>query len=190
MADVNTNQQNDEGRMWYVVNTYSGHESKVKENLEKRVESLGLQDVVFNIVIASQTETEIVTRDGKSKRVTKEKNMFPGYVFIEMIMTDEAWYHVRNTPGVTGFIGSSGGGAKPFPVDKRQMDPILKRMGIRTAEMQINFGVGDKVKIVSGVFAGQTAKVEKIDLEREQAELSSGNLSLTIDLLKLEKVED
>lgn len=105
---------NDEGRQWYVVNTYSGHENKVKENLEKRIESMGLQDVLFQIVIPEHVETEI--KDGK--KITKTKNMFPGYVLVEMIMTDEAWYVVRNTSGVTGFIGSSGGGAKPFPLQK------------------------------------------------------------------------
>jgi len=105
---------NDEGRQWYVVNTYSGHENKVKENLEKRVESMGLQDTLFNIVIPEHIETEI--KDGK--KVNKSKIMFPGYVLVEMVMTDEAWYVVRNTSGVTGFIGSSGGGAKPFPLQK------------------------------------------------------------------------
>ncbi len=117
---------NDEGRRWYVVNTYSGHENKVKENLEKRVESMGLQDVLFQIVIPEHVETEI--KDGK--KINKTKNMFPGYVLVEMIMTDEAWYVVRNTSGVTGFIGSSGGGAKPFPLPKSELDPILKKMGL------------------------------------------------------------
>ena len=96
---------NDEGRQWYVVNTYSGHENKVKENILKRVESMGIQDCLFNVVIPEHVETEI--KDGKKINVTK--NMFPGYVLVEMIMTDEAWYVVRNTSGVTGFIGSSGG---------------------------------------------------------------------------------
>ena len=115
---------NDEGRQWYVVNTYSGHENKVKENLEKRVESMGLQDILFQIVIPEHVETEI--KDGK--KINKTKNMFPGYVLVEMIMTDEAWYVVRNTSGVTGFIGSSGGGAKPFPLQKSELDPdVYKR---------------------------------------------------------------
>ncbi len=99
---------NEEGRRWYVVNTYSGHENKVKENLEKRIASMNLQDVLFNIIIPTHPET--VIKNGK--KVNVEKNLWPGYVLVEMIMTDEAWYVVRNTPGVTGFIGSSGGGAK------------------------------------------------------------------------------
>ena len=122
-----THDSNNEGRQWYVVNTYSGHENKVKENLEKRVESNGTPEYPFNIVIPEHVETEI--KNGK--KVNKTVNMFPGYVLVEMIMTDEAWYIVRNTPGVTGFIGSSGGGAKPFPVNKRELDPILKSMVYR-----------------------------------------------------------
>ena len=120
MADMN-----DEGRMWYVVNTYSGHENKVKDNLEKRIESMGLQDLVFNILIPTHIETEI--KDGK--KVNKEKNIWPGYVLVEMIMTDEAWYVVRNTPGVTGFIGSSGGGAgktgKVDSIDKEKETGVV-----------------------------------------------------------------
>jgi transcriptional antiterminator NusG len=110
---------------WYVVNTYSGHENRVKENLEKRVETMGIQDSLYRIIVAEEPEIEIKG----DKKVEKMHNLFPGYVFVEMKMTDEAWYVVRNTPGVTGFIGSSGGGAKPFPVAPDEMESILKRMG-------------------------------------------------------------
>ena len=180
---------NDEGRRWYVVNTYSGHENKVKENLEKRVESMGLQDCLFNIVIPEHVETEI--KDGK--KINKTKNMFPGYVLVEMIMTDEAWYIVRNTSGVTGFIGSSGGGAKPFPLPKEEIDPILKSMGIKTSQLEVDFGVGDEVKVISGPFAGKQGKVEFIDHEKEVASvfidfLGNENL-MEIGLVQLEKVE-
>lgn len=180
---------NDEGRRWYVVNTYSGHENKVKENLEKRVESMRLQDCLFNIVIPEHVETEI--KDGK--KINKTKNMFPGYVLVEMIMTDEAWYIVRNTSGVTGFIGSSGGGAKPFPLPKEEIDPILKSMGIKTSQLEVDFGVGDEVKVISGPFAGKQGKVESIDHEKEVASvfidfLGNENL-MEIGLVQLEKVE-
>ena len=180
---------NDEGRRWYVVNTYSGHENKVKENLEKRVESMGLQDCLFNIVIPEHVETEI--KDGK--KINKTKNMFPGYVLVEMIMTDEAWYIVRNTSGVTGFIGSSGGGAKPFPLPKEEIDPILKSMGIKTSQVEVDFGVGDEVRVVSGQFAGKQGKVESIEDEKEEASvlidfLGNQNL-MEIGLVQLEKVE-
>lgn len=180
---------NDEGRRWYVVNTYSGHENKVKENLEKRVESMGLQDCLFNIVIPEHVETEI--KDGK--KINKVTNMFPGYVLVEMVMTDEAWYVVRNTSGVTGFIGSSGGGAKPFPLPKEEVDPILKRMGIQTSQLEVNFAVGDDVKVLSGPFAGKQGKVEDIDLEKEVAtvlvDFLGNSTPMEVELVQLEKVE-
>ena len=180
---------NDEGRRWYVVNTYSGHENKVKENLEKRVESMGLQDCLFNIVIPEHVETEI--KDGK--KINKTKNMFPGYVLVEMIMTDEAWYVVRNTSGVTGFIGSSGGGAKPFPLPKEEIDSILKRMGIQTSQLEIDYEVGDEVKVLSGPFAGRQGKVEAIDREKEVATVLVdflGNATpMEIELVQLERVD-
>ncbi len=142
-------------KRWYVVNTYSGHENRVKENLEKRVESMGIQDSLFRIVVAEEPEIEI--KNGKT--VEKMKNMFPGYVFVEMKMTDEAWYVVRNTPGVTGFIGSSGGGAKPFPVSPVEMESILRRMGQSDKKVTVDFEVGDMVKILTGPFSGMEGKV-------------------------------
>ena len=180
---------NEEGRLWYVVNTYSGHENKVKENLEKRVESMGLQDCLFNIVIPEHVETEI--KDGK--KINKTKNMFPGYVLVEMIMTDEAWYIVRNTSGVTGFIGSSGGGAKPFPLQKHEIDPILKKMGIKTTQVEINYSVNDEVKVLSGPFAGRTGRVESIDRDKETAivlvEFLGNSTPMEVELIQLEKAE-
>ncbi|MEG0276270.1 MAG: transcription termination/antitermination protein NusG [Coprobacillus sp.] len=180
---------NEEGRRWYVVNTYSGHENKVKENLEKRIESMGMQDCLFNIVIPEHVETEI--KDGK--KINKTKNMFPGYVLVEMIMTDEAWYVVRNTSGVTGFIGSSGGGAKPFPLQKHEVDPILKKMGIQTSLVEVNYTVGDEVKVLSGPFAGKQGKVDSIDLEKEVATVLVdflGNATpMEVELIQLEKAE-
>ena len=180
---------NEEGRRWYVVNTYSGHENKVKENLEKRVETMGLQDCLFNIVVPEHVETEI--KDGK--KINKVRNMFPGYVLVEMIMTDEAWYVVRNTSGVTGFIGSSGGGAKPFPLQNHEIDPILKSMGIQTSQIEIEYGIGDEVKVLSGPFAGKQGKVETIEHEKEVAtvliDFLGNETPMEIDLVQLEKVE-
>lgn len=180
---------NEEGRRWYVVNTYSGHENKVKENLEKRIETMGLQDTLFNIVIPEHTETKI--KDGKKENKTVVK--FPGYVLVEMIMTDEAWYHVRNTSGVTGFIGSSGGGAKPFPLQKHEVDPILKAMGIRTSQIEVDFKVNDEVKVLSGPFAGKKGKVDSIDKDKETAvvliDFLGNQTPMEIELVKLEKNE-
>ena len=120
-------------KAWYVVNTYSTHENKVKENLKRRVESMGLGDLIFRIIVAEQEVP--VMKDGMPTDKTRKKNLYPGYVFVEMIMTDYAWYVVRNTPGVTGFVGSSGKGTKPFPVPREQIEPVLKRMGEIDADM-------------------------------------------------------
>ena len=152
-------------KRWYVVNTYAGHENRVKENLEKRVESMGIQDSLFRIVVAEEPEIEI--KNGKT--IEKMKNMFPGYVFVEMKMTDEAWYVVRNTPGVTGFIGSSGGGAKPFPVSPVEMESILRRMGQSDKKVTVDFEVGDMVKILPGPFSGMEGKVSAMNDQTQTA---------------------
>ncbi len=150
---------------WYVVNTYAGHENRVKENLERRMETMGLQDYLFRVIVAEEKELEY--KNGKE--VEKVKNLFSGYVFVEMIMTDEAWYIVRNTPGVTGFIGSSGGGAKPFPVAEDEMENILRRLGMSERRVNVDFVVGDRVKILSGAFAGVEGTVEELNPETQTA---------------------
>ncbi len=153
-------------KRWYVVNTYSGHENRVKENLEKRVESMGIQDSLFRILVAEEPEIEI--KNGK--QIEKMKNMFPGYIFVEMKMTDEAWYVVRNTPGVTGFIGSSGGGAKPFPVSPVEMESILRRMGQSDKKVVVEFQVGDDVRIMTGPFSGMEGRVSAMN---DQTQIAS-----------------
>lgn len=150
---------------WYVVNTYAGHENRVKDNLEKRLETMGISDNLFRIVVAEETQIEV--KNEKSKEVVK--NIFPGYLFVEMIMTDEAWYVVRNTPGVTGFIGSSGGGAKPFPVKQDEIEKILRRIGQSDKNIEVDFGVGDSVKILSGPFSGMEGKVESMNDQTQVA---------------------
>ena len=144
---------------WYVVNTYSGHENRVKENLERRVESMGIEDALFRILVAEEAEIEY--KNGK--KVEKMRNLFPGYLFVEMIMTDEAWYIVRNTPGVTGFIGSSGGGAKPFPVSPEEIESILRRMGLSDKKLIVDFEVGDTVRILAGPFTGIEGTVDSMN---------------------------
>lgn len=150
---------------WYVVNTYAGHENRVKENLERRIETMGLQDFLFQIVVAEEKEIEY--KNGKE--VEKTKNLFSGYLFVQMIMTDEAWYIVRNTPGVTGFIGSSGGGAKPFPVAEEEMENILRRLGRNQHDVQVDFEVKDRVRILNGAFKGSEGTVEELDDTRQVA---------------------
>lgn len=152
-------------RRWYVVNTYAGHENRVKENLEKRVESMGIQDSLFRILVAEEPEIEI--KNGK--QIEKMRNMFPGYVFVEMKMTDEAWYVVRNTPGVTGFIGSSGGGAKPFPVSPDEIESILRRMGQSDRNIVVDFQVGDTVRIMTGPFSGMEGRVNAMNDQTQVA---------------------
>ena len=176
-------------RHWYVVNTYSGHENRVKENLERRVETMGIEDNLFQILVAEEEEIEI----RKDKKVSKMKNLYPGYLFVEMIMTDEAWYVVRNTPGVTGFIGSSGGGAKPFPVSDEEIEDILRRIGMTDAKIVANFEVGDIVKILSGPFMGIEGTVESMNDETAKAEIITimfGRETITeVDYLGLKKVD-
>jgi transcriptional antiterminator NusG len=151
---------------WYVVNTYSGHENKVKEKLEMRASSMGLEDYIFRIIVPEQKEVEI--KDGKTKE--KVKKMFPGYILVEMIMTDEAWFVVRNTPGVTGFIGSSGKGAKPFPLSVEEVDKVLNSMGLSRVETLNDLKEGTEVKVVNGPFAGMFGKIKTVDLENQKIE--------------------
>ena len=153
---------------WYVVNTYSGHENKVKEKLEMRASSMGLEDYIFRVVVPEQTEVEI--KDGKTKETVKK--MFPGYILVEMIMTDEAWFIVRNTPGVTGFIGSSGKGAKPFPLTPMEVDKILGSMGMSRLDIANELAIGDTVKVIEGPFANMFGKVTSIDFEKQQLEVA------------------
>lgn len=155
-------------KRWYVVNTYSGHENRVKENLERRVETMGIQDSLFRIVVAEEPEIEI--KNGK--QVEKMHNLFPGYVFVQMKMTDEAWYVVRNTPGVTGFIGSSGGGAKPFPVADAEMESILRRVGDTETRVSVDFGVGDTVEILSGPFKDKRGTITSMNDQTQVANVA------------------
>ena len=157
---------------WYVVNTYSGHESKVKEKLEMRTESMGFQDYIFRVIIPEETVKETM-KDGSIKE--KKKKMFPGYVLVEMIMTDEAWYIVRNTPGVTGFLGSSGKGAKPRPLTPQEIDKILASMGMTRMDVDKELTVGTKVSIVDGPFKGMEGTIDSLDLEHS-------TLTVLIDL--------
>lgn len=153
---------------WYVVHTYSGYENKVKANLEKRVETMGMQDKIFRVIIPEEEETDF--KDGK-KRVMMKKT-FPGYVLVELIMTDDSWYVVRNTPGVTGFIGSSGGGAKPTALLPEEVDFILKQMGMKERKTEIDFGIGEMVQVLEGPFAHFQGKVEEIDEPKGKVKVS------------------
>ncbi len=157
-------------KQWYVVNTYSGHESKVAKNLEKRKESQNMQDYIFRIVVAETTEPGM--KNGKPTGKEVVKNLYPGYVFIEMIMTDDAWFMVRNTPEVTGFVGSSGKGTKPFPIPNEEIEPVLKRMNIIDEDMFSDYKIGDNVRVISGTFEGLNGPIETVDVENKKVSLS------------------
>ncbi len=158
-------------KLWYVVNTYSGHEQKVKEKLESKIESMEMQDHIFRIIVPETTEVEI--KDGVKKEKTKK--MFPGYILVEMVMSDEAWYIVRNTPGVTGFIGSSGKGAKPTPLLPQEIDKVLATMGMSRLDSESDLKVGDSVNIIDGPFKGMTGRIDTVDKDNNR-------LNVLIDL--------
>jgi len=162
---------------WYVVHTYSGYENRVKANLEKRVETMGMQDKIFRVIVPEHEETEM--KDGKKK--TMMRKVFPGYVLVELIMTDDSWYVVRNTPGVTGFIGSSGGGAKPTPLLPEEADRLLQQMGMTEKTVEIDITVGEAVEVLEGPFAQFQGRVEEIDAEK-------GKLKVSVDMFGRETI--
>ena len=153
---------------WYVVNTVSGYEYKVKEKLENMINSMELHDNIYRVVVPEQKIVEV--KDGVKKE--KVKKMFPGYVLVEMVMSDEAWYIVRNTQGVTGFIGSSGKGAKPIPLLPSEVDKILGSMGMSRIDVSKELETGKKVKILDGPFQNMEGTVESVDLKTQKVNLS------------------
>ena len=173
-------------KQWYVVNTYSGHENKVKEKLEMRAESMDMQDYIYRVVIPEEKIVEV--KDGVSKE--KVKKMFPGYILVEMVMSDEAWYVVRNTPGVTGFIGSSGKGAKPTPLQPYEVDKILGNMGISRMDVDTDLSVGNKVKIIAGPFQGMFGTVDSVDMPNQKVmllvDLFGQETSVEVELSQIE----
>lgn len=153
-------------KRWYIVTTYSGYENSVKQDLERRRESMNMQDLIFQVLVPEEVK-EVVDKKGKKKE--KVEKLFPGYVFVEMEvdgeMDEDAWFMVRNTPKVTGFLGSSGGGTKPVPVPKSEMDAILDKLGL-IQKPSFEISVGDKVEIVSGAFSGTVAEVVAVNIEK------------------------
>jgi transcriptional antiterminator NusG len=142
-------------KMWYVIHTYSGYENKVKANLEKRVVHMRMEDKIFRVLVPMEDE---VNRKNNTVR-TVQKKVFPGYVLVEMIMTDESWFVVRNTPAVTGFVGS---GVKPIPLAESELRNIMKRMGLKEPLVKVKFSKGDNIKITQAPFAGVVAVVQEV----------------------------
>lgn len=177
--------QIDDGRAWYVVHSYSGYENKVKKNLEHRIESMGMQDQIFQVVVP--TEEEIELRDGQ--RRTTERRVFPGYILVQMIMNDDSWYVVRNTPGVTGFVGS---GTKPVPLRPEEVEKIMKRMEAEAPRIKVSFRSGQKVRIVEGPFEDFMGTVEEINMEKGKVRVLVSffgrETPVELDFLQVEKI--
>jgi len=147
---------------WYVVHTYSGYENKVKANLEKRVQSMEMEDKIFRVLVPMEDELE-TGRDGKKKLV--KKKVFPGYVIVEMIVTDDSWYVVRNTPGVTGFVGS---GTKPTPLNDSEVKAILRSMNMEEPKIRVDYSLGESVRIIEGPLQGFVGSIEEIIADRHK----------------------
>src|SRR5690606_41312945 len=151
-------------KRWYVIQTYSGYEKAVRDDLERRVDSMVMQDFIYQIIVTEEKYIE-KTKDGKDKE--KIRQIVPGYVFVEMIVTDESWFVVRNTPRVTGFLGSSGGGTKPVPLQEDEIKPILLKIGV-IAKPSYDYLIGKQIEIIYGAFEGQVGEVAAIDHDQEK----------------------
>lgn len=149
---------------WYVIHSYSGYENKVQKNLLHRIESMSMQDKIFQVVVPTEEEVEL--KDGH--RRTIERRVFPGYILVEMVIDEDSWYVVRNTPGVTGFVGS---GNKPTALRPDEVDKILKRMDAEAPKIKVSFKVGQKVRIVEGPFEDFMGTVDEIDLDRARVKV-------------------
>ena len=178
-------EESPEGRNWYVIHSYSGYEKKVKKNLEHRIESLGMQDKIFQVLVP--TEDEIELKDGQ--RRTVERRIFPGYILVEMLMDEDSWYVVRNTPGVTGFVGSV---RKPTPLRRRDVDRILKRMRAETPRVKVSFRPGQKVRICDGPFEDFVGSVDDLYPDKGKVRILVSffgrETPVELDFLQVEKI--
>jgi transcriptional antiterminator NusG len=175
----------DDGRNWYVIHCYSGYENKVRHNLEQRIESMGMKGKIFDVIVP--TEEEIEVKDGK--RRTVERRVFPGYILVQMIMSEDSWYVVRNTPGVTGFVGM---GNTPTPLRPEEVAQILKRMEAESPKVKVTFKSGQKVRIVDGPFNDFIGTVAEIDMDRAKVRVMVSffgrETPVELDFLQVEKV--
>ena len=189
-------------KQWYIVTTYSMHEQKTAENLRKRIETMNMQDYILRVLVAEQQvpvldknglpATEKDKKTGEIKPKMKLKNLYPGYIFVEMIMTDQSWYIVRNTPGVTGIAGSSGGGQKPTPVTREEIEPVLKRMGEVDESMYDRYAVGDSARVIHGPFEGTEGKIVSIDKDTGACRIETlffgRSTPVDVDFSEIEKI--
>ncbi len=170
---------------WYVVHTYSGYEDAVAKNLKQRVESLGMEDKIFDVIVPKEKKIKI--KNGKRKTI--EEKIYPGYVLVEMVVTDDSWYIVRNTPNVTGFVGV---GTTPVPVSIKEIEELKKRMGVEDPQYKIGVEVGDPIKITDGPFKDFDGKVSEIDRERGKIKvlinMFGRDTSVELDSLQIKKL--
>jgi len=173
-----------QGRRWYVLHTYSGYEENVSQNLKQRIESMDMEGKIFNILIP--IEKKIKIKNGKRKVV--EEKIFPGYVLVEMIVDDDSWYVVRNTPNVTGFIGT---GTTPTPISEKEVKSLQKRMGVEEPKYKIDVAVGSPVKITDGPFKNLEGKITSIDESRGKVKVSVSMFGretpVELDFLQIKK---
>lgn len=174
----------EDGRSWYVIHCYSGYENKVRYNLEQRIESMGMKDEIFDVVIPTQEEIEV--KDGKRRSI--ERHVFPGYVLVNMKMSEESWYVVRNTPGVTGFVGM---GNDPIPLRPEEVSQILKRMEAEAPTIKVTYRPGEKVRIIDGPFNDFHGTVDEIDMDRSKVRVMVNffgrSTPVELDFLQVEK---
>lgn len=178
-------QQLERGRNWYVLHTYSGYEDAVAQNLKQRIESMGMEDKIFTVLVPKEKKIRI--KNGK--RQTIEEKIYPGYVLVEMVVTDDSWYVVRNTPRVTGFVGS---GTTPIPVSLEEMEELQKRMGVEEPKHTLDIAVGDMVKITDGPFKDFDGKIGAVDEARGKVQvlvsMFGRETPVELDYLQIKKI--
>jgi transcriptional antiterminator NusG len=178
-------QQPSRDRNWYAIHTYAGYENAVLKNLKQRIESLGMEDKIFNVIVP--TEKKIKIKAGK--KVEVEEKVYPGYVLVDMIVTDDSWFVVRNTPRVTGFVGS---GVYPVPLEQKEVDELFGRMQKDTAKHSINLEVDDMIMVVDGPFKDLEGKIEEIDEERGKVKvlvsMFGRETPVELDFLQVKKI--
>jgi transcriptional antiterminator NusG len=183
-ADLPSVEVTVEGPAWYVIHCYSGYENKVRHNLEQRIETMGMKDKIFDVLIPMQEEVEV--KDGKRRKV--ERHIFPGYVLVKLALSEESWYVVRNTPGVTGFVGM---GNNPTPLRKEEFDSIVKRTEAESPTVKVSYKVGERVRIVDGPFNDFRGMVAEIDMERTKVRVMVSffgrETPVELDFLQVEK---
>ncbi len=184
-AETTEEQPRPENTEWFVIHSYAGYENKVQKNLMHRIESMHMQDKIFQIVVPTEEEVEL--KDGV--RRTTERRIFPGYILVEMVMDEDSWYVVRNTPGVTGFVGS---GNKPVPLRDDEVNKIVKRMEAEAPKIKVSFREGQKVRIVEGPFEDFMGTVDDIDLDRARVKVLVNffgrETPVELDFLQVERV--